>query len=196
MPAARLLPLLFAGLALAPAAMAAQAATTPATPAVPAAQTAADAPVHAAVAEFVNALNALNAERLGRTLRRGHHRLLSGPAFPRRPDEGRANVQGAFAQLFAQLRQRGTRNVNLQPRAQDVQLYGDVAIATFHLARSAAGNRAADPGAAPHGRALADRPYARLGRADAAATGGGHARAGRPAGTRADVNPAAPLRLG
>jgi hypothetical protein len=42
-------------------------------------------------------------------------------------------VQGAFAQLFAQLRQRGTRGASLSPRGLDVQLYGDSAIASFHL---------------------------------------------------------------
>lgn len=133
MPAVRLLPLLFAGIALAPAAMAAQAATTPATPAVPAAQNAAEAPVNAAVAEFVNALNAFDAERLGRTFAEDISVFFPGLPFPAARIEGRANVQGAFAQLFAQLRQRGTRNASLQPRAPGLQLYGDVAIATFHL---------------------------------------------------------------
>ena len=130
MPAARVLPLLLASLALAPAALAAQAATTPATPA---AQAAADAPVRAAVAEFVNALNALDAERLGRTFADDITAFFPGLPFPAARIEGRANVQSAFAQLFAQLRQRGTRGGNLQPRGQSVQLYGDVAVATFHL---------------------------------------------------------------
>lgn len=129
MPAVRLLPLLVAGIALAPAMLAAQAAT----PAVPAAQTAAEAPVNAAVAEFVNALNALDAVRLGRTFAEDITTFFPGLPFPAARIEGRANVQGAFAQLFAQLRQRGTRSANIQPRAQDVQLYGDVAIVTFHL---------------------------------------------------------------
>ena len=130
MPAVRALPFLLASLALAPAASAAQAATTPA---VPAAQTAAEAPVRAAVAEFVNALNALDAERLGRTFAEDISVFFPGPPFQAVRFDGRANVQNGFAQLFAQLRQRGTRSANLQPRAESVQLYGDVAVATFHL---------------------------------------------------------------
>lgn len=130
MPAARVLPLLLASIALAPAAPAAQAA---ATPAAPAAQSAADAPVRAAVAEFVNALNAFDAERLGRSFAEDITAFFPGLPFPAARIEGRANVQSAFSQLFAQLRQRGTRGANLQPRGQGVQLYGDVAVATFHL---------------------------------------------------------------
>lgn len=130
MSAARFLPLLLAGIALPPAALAAQAATTPATPV---AQSAADAPVRAAVAEFVNALNAFDAERLGRSFAEDITAFFPGLPFPAARIEGRANVQSAFSQLFAQLRQRGTRGGNLQPRGQSVQLYGDVAVATFHL---------------------------------------------------------------
>ena len=133
MSAARLLPFLLAGIALAPAALAAQAATTPTTPAAPAAQTAAEAPVNAAVTEFVNALNAFDAERLGRTFADDITTFGPGLPFPAARIEGRANVQGAFAQLFTQLRQRGTSSAGLQPRAQRVQLYGDVAVASFHL---------------------------------------------------------------
>jgi len=129
MPAVRLLSLLLAGLALAPAALAAQAAT----PAVPAARSAADAPVRLAVSEFVNALNAFDAERLGRTFAEDITTFFPGPPFPAARIQGRAAVQGAFAQLFAQLRQRGTRGASLSPRGLDVQLYGDTAIATFHL---------------------------------------------------------------
>ncbi len=129
MPAVRHLPLLLAGIALAPAAVAAQAAT----PAVPAAQNVANGPVAAAVAEFVNAINALDAERLGRTFAEDVTGFFPGLPFPAARVEGRANLQGAFAQLFAQLRQRGTRSASLQPRATGVQLYGDVAVASFHL---------------------------------------------------------------
>ena len=129
MPAARVLPLLLASLALAPAALAAQAAT----PAVPAGQQAADAPVRAAVTEFVNALNAFDAERLGRTFADDITVFFPGPPFPAARAQGRTAVQGAFAQLFAQLRQRGTRGASLAPRGLEVQLYGDTAIATFHL---------------------------------------------------------------
>lgn len=133
MPAASALPLLLVSIALAPAALAAQAATTPATPAVPAAQNPAEAPVNAAVAEYVNAVNALDAERLGRTFAEDITAFFPGLPFPAARAEGRLNVQGAFAQLFTQLRQRGARNASLQPRAQDVQLYGDLAVASFHL---------------------------------------------------------------
>jgi ketosteroid isomerase-like protein len=129
MPAARFLPWLLAGIAFAPAQLAAQAAT----PAVPAVRDAANRPVAAAVAEFVNAINAFDAERLGRTFADDITGFFPGLPFPAARVEGRANVQGAFAQLFAQLRQRGTRSASLQPRATGVQLYGDVAVASFHL---------------------------------------------------------------
>ena len=124
---ARFLPFLLA--CIAPTALAAQAAT----PAVPAGQPAAEAPARAAVAEFVNALNAFDAERLGRTMAEDVTAFFPGLPFPAARIEGRANVQSAYAQLFAALRQRGTRNANVQPRGLGVQLYGDVAIATFHL---------------------------------------------------------------
>lgn len=128
MPVRHLLPLLLAGIA--PAAAVAQAAT----PAVPAAQPpAAEAPVRAAVAELINATNALDAERLGRTMADDVTVFFPGPPFQAARAQGRAPVQNAFAQLFAQLRQRGTRTVNLQPAGLQVQLYGDTAIATFHL---------------------------------------------------------------
>jgi uncharacterized protein (TIGR02246 family) len=129
MPARPLLPLLLAGLVLAPAALAAQAAT----PAVPAGQPAAEAPVRALVAEFVNALNAFDAERLGRTFAEDVTAFFPGPPFPAARIRGRTNVQSAFAQLFAALRQRGTRAANLSPAGLDVQLYGDTAIASFHF---------------------------------------------------------------
>lgn len=133
MPAARVFPIVLASLALAPAAMAAQAVATPATPAVPADRNAADAPVRAAVAEFVNALNAFDAERLGRTLSEDVTVFFPGPPFQAARGQGRGAVQDAFARLFTRLRQRGTRNASLQPAGLAVQVYGDTAIATFHL---------------------------------------------------------------
>jgi uncharacterized protein (TIGR02246 family) len=129
MSARRLLPLLLAGIALAPAAMAAQATT----PAVPPGQPAPDAPVRAAVAEFIGALNAFDAERLGRTFAEDATVFFPGPPFPAARIQSRATIQSAFGQLFAALRQRGTRAANLAPRGLEVQLYGDTAIATFHL---------------------------------------------------------------
>jgi ketosteroid isomerase-like protein len=113
-------------------AMAAQAAT-PAVPSAQAAPPAAEAPVRAAVAEFVAALNALDAERLGRTLAEDVTVFFPGPPFPAARIQGRATVQSAFGQLFGALRQRGTRAANLSPTGLAVQLYGDTAIATFHL---------------------------------------------------------------
>jgi uncharacterized protein (TIGR02246 family) len=122
------LALLLAGLTLAPATLSAQAAT-PAVPAPPAAE----APVRAVVAEYVNALNALDAERLGRTFADDVSCFFPGPPFPAARIQGRAVVQSAFGQLFAALRQRGTRSASLSPAGLAVQLYGDTAIATFHL---------------------------------------------------------------
>ena len=127
-----LLPLL-ASLALTPAAMAAQAAT----PAVPAAAQTPDAPVRAAVAEFVAALNAFDAQRLGRTFAEDATIFFPGPPFPAARVQGRAVIQGAFGQLFAALRQRGTRQGNIVARGLDVQLLGDAAVATFHIAGTA-----------------------------------------------------------
>ena len=129
MSAARLLPILLASAALAPAAWAAQAAT----PAVPAVRPAADAPVRAAVAEFINALNGFDAERLGRTFADDATAFFPGPPFPAARIQGRAAIQSAFGQLFAALRQRGTRTASLSPVGLTVQLYGDTAIAAFHL---------------------------------------------------------------
>ncbi len=129
MSARKCLPLLLASIALAPAAIAAQAAT----PAVPAGQPAADAPVRAVVAEYVNALNTLDAERLGRTFADDVTCFFPGLPFPAARIQGRANVQNAFGQLFAALRQRGTRAASLSPVGLEVQLYGDTAIASFHL---------------------------------------------------------------
>ena len=125
----KLLPFFLASLSLAPATLAAQAAT----PAVPAGPQAPDAPVRAAVAEFINALNALDGERLGRTFTDDVTVFFPGPPFPAARISGRATVQSAFTQLFAALRQRGTSAANLSPAGLDVQLYGDIAIATFHL---------------------------------------------------------------
>lgn len=127
MPRRHLFPLL-AGLALAPAMLSAQAAT----PAVPA-RPAGDAPVRAVVAEYINALNALDAERLGRTMADDVTCFFPGPPFPAARIQGRAVVQNAFGQLFAALRQRGTRSASLAPAGLAVQLYGDTAIASFHL---------------------------------------------------------------
>lgn len=129
MPPSKTLLALLASLALTPAAIAAQAAT----PTVqPAAQTP-DAQVRAAVAEFVAALNAFDAQRLGRTFAEDATIFFPGPPFPAARAQGRAAIQGAFGQLFAALRQRGTRAANVAPTGLAVQLYGDTAIATFHL---------------------------------------------------------------
>jgi len=129
MSARNILPYVLASLALTPAALAAQAAT----PAVPAGQPAADAPVRAAVAEFINALNAFDGERLGRSFAEDATAFFPGPPFPAARLQGRATIQGAFSQLFAALRQRGARSASLAPVGLVVQLYDDVAIATFHL---------------------------------------------------------------
>lgn len=131
MSPAKAVSLLFAA-SLVPASAIAQAAT-PAVPAGQAAPPAADAPVRAAVAEFVAALNALDAERLGRTMAEDVTVFFPGPPFPAARIQGRATVQSAFGQLFGALRQRGTRAASLSPNGLAVQLYGDTAIATFHL---------------------------------------------------------------
>ena len=131
MSAAKAFSLLLAASLVPASAIAAQA--TPAVPTGQAAPPAADAPVRAAVTEFVGALNALDAERLGRTMAEDVTVFFPGPPFPAARIQGRATVQNAFGQLFGALRQRGTRTASLSPTGLAVQLYGDTAIATFHL---------------------------------------------------------------
>lgn len=121
-----LLPLL-AGLALAPSALAAQAA-------VPAPPQAADAPVRAAVTEFIAALNAFDPERLGRAFADDATIFFPGAPFPIVRVEGKAQAIGRFGRFFDMLRARGIRQGNVAPNGLAVQLYGDTAIATFHLA--------------------------------------------------------------
>jgi ketosteroid isomerase-like protein len=133
MSVTKTLKLLLAGLALAPAALAAQAAVT-AVPAVPAGAPSADAPVRAAVAEFVAALNAFDRDRFARTFADDATAFFPGAPFPLRRVEGRAQVIANFGRFFELLRGRGIRQGNIIPRGLAVQLYGDTAIATFHLA--------------------------------------------------------------
>ena len=129
MHVAKTLPLLLAGLALAPATLAAQAAV----PAVPGPQ-GADAPVRAAVAEFVAALNAFDRERFARAFADDATVFFPGAPFPLRRVEGKAQAIANFGRFFELLRARGARQGNVTPRGLTVQLYGDTAVATFHLA--------------------------------------------------------------
>ncbi len=124
-----LLPLL-AILALAPAALAAQAAT----PAVPVAGQSADAPVRAAVAEFIAALNAFDRDRIARAFADDATLFFPGAPFPAARVDGNVQVAAAFGRFFEALRARGLRQGNVAPRDLQIQLYGDVAIASFHLA--------------------------------------------------------------
>jgi ketosteroid isomerase-like protein len=124
-----LLPLL-ASLALAPAALAAQAAT----PAVPAAQQAADAPVRAAVAGFVAALNAFEPARLALLFAEDATAFFPGAPFPVARLDGKAQIIANFGRFFEMLRARGLRRGNVAPRDLRIQLLGEAAIATFHLA--------------------------------------------------------------
>ena len=121
-----LLPLL-AGIALAPAAQAAQAA-------VPAAPQPADAPVQAAIAEFIAALNAFDRDRLARAFADDATIFFPGPPFPAVRVDGKAQAMAGFGRFFDALRTRGLRQANVAPRGLQIQLMGDAAIATFHLA--------------------------------------------------------------
>jgi ketosteroid isomerase-like protein len=130
MPFSKLLLPLLAILALAPAALAAQAAT----PAVPVAGQSADAPVRAAVAEFIAALNAFDRDRIARAFADDATLFFPGAPFPAVRVDGKAQVAAAFGRFFEALRARGLRQGNVAPRGLQIQLYGDVAIASFHLA--------------------------------------------------------------
>ena len=132
MPFSKLLFPLLAILALAPAALAAQAAT----PAVPVAEQSADAPVRAAVAEFIAALNAFDRDRIARAFADDATLFFPGTPFPAARVDGKAQVAVAFGHFFEALRARGLRQGNVAPRGLQIQLYGDVAIASFHLAGS------------------------------------------------------------
>lgn len=130
MPFSKLLFPLLAILALAPAAMAAQAAT----PAVPVTGQSADAPVRAAVAEFIAALNAFDRDRIARAFADDATLFFPGAPFPAARVDGKAQAAAAFGRFFEALRARGLRQGNVAPRGLQIQLMGDVAIATFHLA--------------------------------------------------------------
>lgn len=86
----------------------------------------------AAVAEFVGALNAMDPARLGRVFAEDSTIFFPAAPFPLRR-LGKAEAMRYFARLFEALRGRGDRLSDIVPRELHVQLYGDVAIASFHL---------------------------------------------------------------
>ena len=94
----------------------------------------ADAPVRAAVAEFIAALNAFDRDRIARAFADDATLFFPGAPFPAARVDGKAQVAAAFGRFFEALRARGLRQGNVAPRGLQIQLYGDVAIASFHLA--------------------------------------------------------------
>lgn len=127
---ARTVPLFLAGLAFVPAAFSALAAV----PAMPAAAPSAEGEVRATISEFVAALNAFDRERFARLFAEDATIFFPGAPFPIRRVEGKAQVIGNFERLFALLRGRGIAQGNVAPRDLRIQLYGETAIVTFHLA--------------------------------------------------------------
>ncbi len=86
----------------------------------------------AAVGEFIAALNAMDAARLGRLFAEDATIFFPSAPFPLRR-LGKAEAVRYFARLFEALRARGARLSDIVPRELHVQLYGDAAVASFHL---------------------------------------------------------------
>jgi ketosteroid isomerase-like protein len=93
----------------------------------------ADADVRQAVARFIRAFDDLDWENF-RLAFDDNATVFYPRAIPRRAN-GRAEFEKAFKAVFQQV--RGTRTtapyMDIQPKELRVQLFGDVAIATFHL---------------------------------------------------------------
>jgi ketosteroid isomerase-like protein len=84
------------------------------------------------VAEFVAAVNALDQARLGRLFAEDATIFFPGPPFPLRRT-AKADAMRFFGQLFQALRGRGAHGGNSAAQDLQIQPYGDVAVATFHL---------------------------------------------------------------
>ncbi len=86
----------------------------------------------AAIHAFVTAFNALDRTRFDALFAEDVTLFFPASPFPVRRIEGKQATLEWFGRFFDSLRERGT-NPNIQPQDLEVQDYGDVAIATFHL---------------------------------------------------------------
>lgn len=93
--------------------------------------------VEQALATFLEAFNNLDWEAFCRCFADDATVFFPGAPFPAARASGRAAVEAAFAPYFAELRATvaGPPYQRLVPRDLEIQLLGDAAVATFHLAR-------------------------------------------------------------
>jgi uncharacterized protein (TIGR02246 family) len=113
-------------------------ATVQPAPARPApAMAAADAadlstPEHA-IAEFIAALNALDRDRYAAMFTDDASLFFTGPPFPLRRVQGRAQIMAYVGPLFDSARARGARQGDVRPADLLFQTWGDTSVVTFHI---------------------------------------------------------------
>jgi ketosteroid isomerase-like protein len=104
-------------------------------PAVNPAQTSTspEAQVHAALADFIRAFDNLGWERF-RLAFDDNATVFYPRGFPARA-KGRRQFEENFRRVFEQIRGAKTSPpyMNIEPKDLDLQMFGDVAVATFHL---------------------------------------------------------------
>ena len=95
------------------------------------------AEVEQALATFLDAFNNLAWEPFCRCFADDATVFFPGTPFPAERASGRAAVEAAFAPYFAELRATGDGPPyqRIAPRDLAIQVRGDTAVATFHLAR-------------------------------------------------------------
>jgi ketosteroid isomerase-like protein len=86
----------------------------------------------AAIQAFVSAFNALDRTRFDALFAEDVTLFFPSAPFPVRRVEGKAATLLWFGRLFDSLRKRGS-GPGIEPRDLNLQVYGNVAIATFHL---------------------------------------------------------------
>jgi ketosteroid isomerase-like protein len=92
-----------------------------------------EAEVRAALAEFISAFNNLDWDRF-RLSFDDNATVFYPRAFPERAN-GRAEFEKAFRGVFQQIRGGRTAGpyMDIQPREIKIQMFDDIAVATFHL---------------------------------------------------------------
>ena len=86
----------------------------------------------AAIRAFVSAFNALDRSRFDSLFADDVTLFFPSAPFPVRRIEGKEATLLWFGRFFDSLRKRGT-GPGIEPKDLEIQDYGDVAIATFHL---------------------------------------------------------------
>lgn len=86
----------------------------------------------AAVRAFVSAFNALDRTRFDALFAEDVTLFFPSAPFPVRRIEGKKATLSWFGRFFDSMRERGA-NPRIQPQDLKVQVYGDAAVATFHL---------------------------------------------------------------